>query len=60
MFGFIPAAEQIVRERAKSAALAEANNKLSANLDYIAMMCDIDIDNDTDADNRGEGTDNEQ
>lgn len=44
MFGYIPAAEQIVRERAKSAALEEANGKLSADLDYIAMMCDIDLD----------------
>lgn len=45
MFGFIPAAEQAVRERAKSEALAEQNNKTAANVDYIAMMCDIDLEN---------------
>lgn len=43
MFGYIPAAEQIVRERAKSAALEAANGKLSADLDYVAMMCDVEL-----------------
>jgi hypothetical protein len=45
MFEFIPAAEQVVRERAKNEALAEQNNKTAANVDYIAMMCDIDLEN---------------
>lgn len=49
MFGFIPASEQAIRERAKNAALAEATNKNAANVDYIAMMCDINLDSDTDA-----------
>lgn len=48
MFGFIPASEQAIRERAKNAALAEATNKNAANVDYIAMMCDIELDSDTD------------
>ena len=43
MFGYIPAAEQIVRERAKSAALEAANGKLAADLDYVAMMCDVEL-----------------
>lgn len=47
MFGFIPASEQAIRERAKNAALAEATNKNAANVDYIAMMCDIELDTDT-------------
>lgn len=44
MFGFIPAADQAIRERAKAAALEEANNKVAANVDYVAMMCDVDLD----------------
>lgn len=44
MFGFIPASEQAIRERAKNAALTEANNKIAANVDYIAMMCDVELD----------------
>lgn len=47
MFGFIPAAEQAIRERAINEALTEANNRTAANVDYIAMMCDIDLDTDT-------------
>ena len=47
MFGFIPAAEQAIRERARNEALTEASNKTAANVDYIAMMCDIDLDGDT-------------
>ena len=47
MFGFIPAAEQAIRERAKNEALTEANNRTAANVDYIAMMCDIELDIDT-------------
>ena len=47
MFGFIPAAEQAIRERAKAAALEETNNKVAANVDYIAMMCDVDLDTET-------------
>lgn len=47
MFGFIPASEQAIRERAKNAALTEATNKNAANVDYIAMMCDIELDTDT-------------
>ena len=44
MFGFIPAADQAIRERAKAAALEEANNKVAANVDYVAMMCDVELD----------------
>lgn len=57
MFGFITASEQAIRERAKNAALTEATNKNAANVDYIAMMCDIDLDADieTTTDEREEG-----
>ena len=62
MYGFIPVSEQAIRDRAKNAALAEATNKTAANVDYIAMMCDINLDSDTDAantDEREEGGANE-
>lgn len=63
MFGFIPAAEQAIRERAKNEALTEANNRTAANVDYIAMMCDIDLDDteiiDELEDNGKENGDNE-
>lgn len=44
MFGFISAAEQAIRERVKVEALEEANNRVAANVDYVAMMCDVDLD----------------
>ena len=54
MFGFIPISEQAVKERAKAEALTVENDKNAANIDYIAMMCDVDLgDDDTDGD---EGT----
>lgn len=59
MFGYIPAAEQAVKERARNAALMEASNRNAANIDYIAMMCDVDIDTDADETNGEEGAINE-
>lgn len=35
--------EQLEEERAKSAELREELNKAQANLDYVAMMTDVDI-----------------
>ena len=58
MFGFIPAAEQAIRERVKNEALTEASNRTAANVDYIAMMCDIDLDSDTEIINELEPTEN--
>ena len=40
---FVPASQQIIRERARNAALVEELNKSKATMDYIAMMCDIDL-----------------
>lgn len=50
---FVPASQQIIRERARNAALVEELNKSKATMDYIAMMCDVDLGDDTDGD---EGT----
>lgn len=48
---FVPASQQIIRERARNAALVEELNKSKATMDYIAMMCDVDLgDDDTDGD----------
>ncbi len=54
MFGFISAAEQAIRERVKVEALEEANNRVAANVDYVAMMCDVDLDTETEDDNEEE------
>lgn len=37
------AKELLEEERRKNAALREANEKNTANLDYVAMMCDAEI-----------------
>lgn len=41
---YIPIAEQLRRERANNIALREQTERTAANVDYIAMMCDIDLD----------------
>ena len=58
MFEHITAGEQAVRANKKSEALTAASGKITANVDYIAMMCDIDLDDEET--NGEEGTDNEQ
>ena len=60
MFGFIPASEQAIRERAKNAALTEATNRTAANVDYIAMMCDIELELETEDESREEASGNEE
>jgi hypothetical protein len=44
MFEFISAADQLVRERATNAANAANNTKIAADLDFVAMMCGVDLD----------------
>ncbi len=46
MFEHITAGEQAVRANKKNEALTAANDKIVANVDYIAMMCDIELDDD--------------
>lgn len=46
MFKYIPIKKQIIEERNKNAVLRSTNAELTANVDYIAMMCDVELDND--------------
>lgn len=46
MFKYIPLEQQIALERQKSAKLKAENAKLKADLDFVAMMCDVELDND--------------
>ncbi len=57
MFKYIPLEKQIAIERANNAKLKAENIKLKGDLDYIAMMTDVELDDDeiteSEADNNG-------
>lgn len=55
MFEYIPIKKQLLKERAKNARTAQENAKNAANIDYIAMMCDVELENE-----ETEESDNEQ
>ena len=57
MFRYIPLKEQVMEERRKNAALKALLDKNASDIDYIAMMCDVELDIDN---NETEETDNEQ
>ena len=44
MFRYIPLKEQVMEERRKNAALKTLLDKNSSDIDYIAMMCDVELD----------------
>ena len=46
MFEFIPIEKQAIHARAEAQKTATQAEKNAANIDYIAMMADIDIDQD--------------
>lgn len=46
MFKYIPVEKQLVEEKNKNAQLRAENAELAANVDYLAMMCDIELDDD--------------
>ena len=41
---YISLEEQIIKERQKNAALAAQARQNAADIDYIAMMCDVELD----------------
>ena len=49
MFKYIPLEKQIAIERSKNAKLKAENIKLKGDLDYIAMMTDVELDDDTES-----------
>ena len=44
MFRYIPLKEQIMEERRRNAALQAQADKNASDIDYIAMMCDVALD----------------
>lgn len=44
MFKYRPLKEQLIEERRKNAALKEQTEKNTSDIDYIAMMNDIELD----------------
>lgn len=45
MFGYISVKDQLIKERQKSAALKVENDRNAANIDYIAMVFDVELEN---------------
>ena len=56
MFRYIPLKEQVMEERRKNAVLQAQADKNTSDIDYIAMMCDVELD----TDGEQEDTDYEQ
>jgi len=46
MFGFKSTREQLLEERRKNAELQATLDKTSADVEYIAMMTDVELDDD--------------
>lgn len=46
MFGHISMKEQLIEERRKSAALQAQLMKVNSNLEYLAMMSDVEMEQD--------------
>lgn len=46
MFKYISVEEQLIKEKNKNAQLRAENAELAANVDYLAMMCDVELDED--------------
>lgn len=46
MFGYKSTKEQLLEERRKNAQLQAALDKTSADVEYIAMMTDVELDDD--------------
>lgn len=48
MFGFISAREQLVKERHKNAAMQAQIAKANSDIEYLAMMADIEMEQEED------------
>ena len=47
MFKYIPIKKQIIEERNKNAVLRSANAELAANMDYLSMMCGVELEDES-------------
>ena len=45
---YIPLKKQILKEQQKNAELSGKTQKNAADIDYIAMMCDVELESDED------------
>ena len=43
MFKYIPLIKQVLTERRTNSKLREQSQRNSADIDYIAMMCDVEL-----------------
>lgn len=43
MFEFIPICKQLIKQRNKAVQAEQDNERNKANIDYIAMMCDVEL-----------------
>lgn len=48
MFGFLDARKQLIRERQKNAALEAQIAKANSDIEYLAMMTDIEMEQEED------------
>lgn len=44
MFKNVPIERQLIAEKNKNARLEAENKKLKSDVDYLAMMCDVELD----------------
>lgn len=47
MFKYIPVKKQIIEERNKNAVLRSVNAELAANIDYLSMMCGVELEDES-------------
>lgn len=50
MFKYVPVKDQLQQERKKTARLQSSLDKANADIEYIAMMTDIELDDETEVD----------
>lgn len=54
MFGFISAREQLVKERQKNADMQAQIAKANSDIEYLAMMTDIEMEQEEEVQDHGE------
>lgn len=47
MFKYIPIKKQLIKGKNQSAILRAANAELAANVDYLSMMCGVELDDES-------------
>ena len=47
MFEYISMKQQLIKEKNRNAILRAANAELAANMDYLSMMCGVELDDES-------------